>query len=233
MISSCFKSNAQTLKDCSNCSTQIIKEEQIKDLSIDEIRFLTNDLFARKGYKFDNIDIHNYYTEKVWYKPVSDNNKIIFNNIEKQNIKILQDRTTELKEEREKLIVELKNFKYLMLSNNKSELNTKYGYSTINKDYNNQYKYLTEALTNINLNDVNWSFGIGMYKVTVDNGDFVMNYEIRISSVGFSITYGNQGGSEFGKQVYPIEDRITEFTFWWEFEWKNNKIKFIKMDMAG
>ena len=33
---------AQTLEDCSTCSTQLLKAEQLKGLSIDEIRFLTN-----------------------------------------------------------------------------------------------------------------------------------------------------------------------------------------------
>lgn len=228
----CFQTKAQSLKDCSNCSTQTITTEQIKSLSIDEIRFLTNDLFARKGYKFKSADVDNYYSDKVWYKAVSDNNKIVFNDIEKQNIKLFQDKTTEIKKEREELITELKNFKSVLLANNKSKLYTDYGYSTIDKEYNDQYKYLTEALAKINLDDVNWSFDIGMYKVTVDNGDFVRNYEIRISPNGFSINYGNQGGSEIGKQLYP-NDQITEFSFWWEFERRNNKIKFLKLNMAG
>ena len=232
LIFSCFKSNAQTLKDCSNCSTQFVKPEQINGLSIEEIRFLTNDLYARKGYKFKSADVDNYYSDKVWYKAVPDNNKIVFNDIEKQNIKLFQEKTTEIKKEREELITELKNFKSVLLANDKSKLYTNYGYSTIDKEYNDQYKYLTEALSKINLDDVNWSFDIGMYKVTVDNGDFVMNYEIRISPNGFSVNYGNQGGSEIGKQLYP-NDQITEFSFWWEFEWKNNKIKFLKMNMAG
>lgn len=227
-----IQSFGQTLKDCSTCSSQIIKTEQIKNLSIDEIRFMTNDLFARKGHKFKSADVDNYYSNKVWYKAVSDNNKIVFNDVEKQNIKLFQDKTTEIKKEREQLITELKNFKSVLLANDKSKLYTNYGYSTIDKEYNDQCKYLTEALTKINLDDVNWSFNIGMNKVTVDNGDLVMNYEIRISPDGFSINYGNQGGSEIGKQLYP-NDQITEFSFWWEFEWQNNKIKFIKMNMAG
>lgn len=228
----CLEGKSQTLKDCSNCSTQVVKEEQIKDLNIDEIRFLTNDLFARKGYKFKSADVDNYYSDKGWYKPVTDNHKIVFNDIEKQNIKLFQDKATEIKKEREELITELKKFKSVLLANDKSKLYTNYGYSSIDKEYNDQCKYLREALTEINLDDVNWSFDIGMYKVTVDNGDFVMNYEIRISLDGFSVQYGNQGGSEIGKQLYP-NDHITEFSFWWEFEWKNNKIKFLKMNMAG
>ena len=57
------------LKDCATCSTQVIKEQQISKLSIDELRFLTNDLYARKGYKFKDYEISNYFNEKPWYKP--------------------------------------------------------------------------------------------------------------------------------------------------------------------
>ena len=67
------------LKDCATCATQVIDEEQISKLSIDELRFLTNDLYARKGYKFkdyktiakiDIDDIHwiknqGYYSAEI------------------------------------------------------------------------------------------------------------------------------------------------------------------------
>ena len=75
-----FSLNATAqLKDCATCATQVIDEEQISKLSIDELRFLTNDLYARKGYKFKDYEISNYFNEKPWYKPVSDNNKTKIN----------------------------------------------------------------------------------------------------------------------------------------------------------
>lgn len=46
-----IQSSGQTLKYCSTCSTQVIKSEQIKGLGIDEIRLLTNEIFARNGRK--------------------------------------------------------------------------------------------------------------------------------------------------------------------------------------
>ncbi|MBS1916652.1 MAG: YARHG domain-containing protein [Bacteroidetes bacterium] len=224
--------SAQTLKDCANCSTQIIRPEQIKDLSIDEIRFLTNDLFARKGYRFSSGDVDAYYAETDWYKPVADNTKIIFNNIEKQNIKLFQEKTSEIKEDRKKLMQEIKNFKTAVLANDKQGLITKYTYAVINKDYKEQFTYLTNALTKINIDDVNWSLNVGIYKITVDNGDYIMSYELNVTPQSFVIKYNHQGGSEIGKQLYP-NDPTTEFAYWWEFKWENNKITFVKMEMAG
>ena len=89
------------LKDCATCSTQVIKEQQISKLSIDELRFLTNDLYARKGYKFKDYEISNYFNEKPWYKPVSDNSKVKLNAVEEQNVKLFQERTAILKADRE------------------------------------------------------------------------------------------------------------------------------------
>ena len=99
------------LKDCATCSTQVIKEQQISKLSIDELRFLTNDLYARKGYKFKDYEISNYFNEKPWYKPVSDNSKVKLNAVEEQNVKLFQERTAILKADREKLLEALRSLK--------------------------------------------------------------------------------------------------------------------------
>lgn len=227
-----IQSFGQMLKKRSICSSQIIKNEQIKNLSIDELRFLTNDLFARKGYKFKNADVDNYYSNFNWYKPVSDNEKIVYNAIEKQNIKLFQDKILDIKKEREKLITELKYFKSVLLANDKSTLSEKYNYFITDKEYKEQYTYLKEAFTKINFDDINWSFNGSMYSITVDNGDSVMNYEIKINPNRFEVKYSGQGGSTISKQLYP-NGYTDEFSYWWEFEWKNDKIKYLKMNMAG
>lgn len=225
-----INTTAQSLNDCSNCSTQIIRLEQIKGLSIDEIRFLTNDLFARKGHKFQASDIDLYYSEKSWYKPVTDNSKIVYNSIEKQNIKLFQDRTFELKTDREKLISAIKKFKATILTNNKTILMEKFNFPS----YDNKeiYNYISATLQRIDINDINWAKNKGLYKVTVDNGDIVMVYEISINKNKISIQYTNQGGTDFGEILYP-SDQITEFNYYWTFEWKNDKLKFIEMIVAG
>jgi hypothetical protein len=114
------------------------------------------------------------------------------------------------------------------LTNDKSTLSAKYSYF----NYNEQCQYLKEAFGKINLDDINWSLNVGMYRITVDNGDCVMNYEIKINPNGFEIKYGNQGGSEISKQLYPNE-QMNESTFWWEFEWRNDKMKYLKVNSAG
>ena len=224
--------SAQTLKDCSSCATKLIQVEQIKDLSIDELRFLANDLFARRGYKFSDSNIDSYYSEKSWYKTVANNNKIIFNTVEKQNIKILQDKTTELKAERDKLINELKGFKAALQSNNKSDLQRKYNFETNDIENRKDIAYLEKTLEQVNLDDINWSKHKGIYEVTVDNGDYVMNYEISIDREKVNIKYANQGGSEYSELVYP-NYMITKYTYLWKFEWKNGRLRFVDFIVAG
>lgn len=224
-----FSSTAQSqsIKDCATCLSKNIKEEQIADLSIDELRFLSNDLYARKGYKFKSNDIDSYYSNKTWYKALDNNNKIVYSAIEKQNIEMFQQRTVVLKAERDKLISELKSFKTAILANDKTALKNKYSFST----QNHQYKNITEALTKINLDDVNWLKNKALYSVIVDNGDYVMAYELKIEKGRVIVQYASRGGSEIGDNMYPRES--DEYSYWWEFEWKNDTLEFIKMSAAG
>ncbi|WP_428979529.1 YARHG domain-containing protein [Flavobacterium piscisymbiosum] len=208
--------------------SKTIKQEQIKNLSIDELRFLTNDLYARKGYKFKSGEIDNYYSDKKWYKPINDNEKIVYNTIEQQNLQLFKQRTAELKTDRDKLMNELKIFKATILANDKVTLKNKYSFTTENE----QYKNITEALKKINLEDVNWSKNKGLYGVTIDNGDYVMTYELKIEKNHVIVQYSSRGGSDIAESLYPSEFS-DEFSFWWEFEWKNDTLKFIKMNVAG
>lgn len=219
---------SQAIKDCETCLSKTIKLEQIKNLSIDELRFLTNDLYARKGYKFKSGEIDSYYSDKKWYKPINDNEKIVYNTIEQQNLQLFKQRTAELKRDRDKLMSELKIFKATILANDKVTLKNKYSFTTENE----QYKNITEALKKINLEDVNWSKNKGLYCVTIDNGDYVMAYELKIEKNHVTVQYSSRGGSDIAESLYPSEFS-DEFSFWWEFEWKNDTLKFIKMNVAG
>lgn len=72
-LCSIVKLHAQDLQDFFNCSEKIIQQEQIQNLTIDDLRFLNNNLYARKRYKFSSPNIEHYYTQFDWYKPVKDN----------------------------------------------------------------------------------------------------------------------------------------------------------------
>ncbi|MDX6183790.1 YARHG domain-containing protein [Flavobacterium sp. Fl-77] len=231
-----IQSFGQTLKDCSTCSTQIIKIEQIKDLSIDEIRFLTNDLFARKGYKFKVSTIDNYYSTKTWYKPIEDNNKIEYNSTEKQNIKLFQERTKVLKEDREKLIEDLKLFKVALLQNNEEILNTNFNFSVkkiLGEKNSENYKYFFEVIHNLNVDEIGWFKKQAHYKKKIDNLSETYGYEMIIESNNVFFRYDYDSGSEDIKDELYTSDIYKEFTYFWNFKFINNQLKFIDFGVAG
>jgi hypothetical protein len=220
---------AQSLNDCTSCVTHLLKPEQIEHLSIDEIRFLTNDLYARKGYRFKKGEVDSYYTQKEWYKPIKSNDEIIFSEIEKQNISLFQNRTIFLKNKREKMISELQNLKQYVLADNAPDLFGRFKYVKTKNDF----QYLQKAFEKISINDMNWFKHKAKYELTIDDGDFVRVYSIDIDGNKVRIKYNNQGGSTIDKYTtfYPT-DYNNEFAYWWDFEF-DVTLKFIRFDAAG
>ena len=216
------------LKDCATCSTQVIKEQQISKLSIDELRFLTNDLYARKGYKFKDYEISNYFNEKPWYKPVSDNSKVKLNAVEEQNVKLFQERTAILKADREKLIEALRSLKAATLKVN----------SPIPKD--NYNEHFSKTIAKINIDDIHWIKNQGYYSVEVDNFKESNKYSISIKGNEVEIVWFEDGHSikvqndDKIKGVYDTEVfEVMESATYWRFKWKNQKLVFIESVIAG
>lgn len=221
--------NAQELNDCASCSTKVLKPGQIEHLSIDEIRFLTNDLMARKGYKFQNGEVDNYYAQKDWYKPRKNNNEVVPNEIEKQNISLFQNRTIFLKKQREKLISEIEALKKAVLTNNNPELAGRFKYVKAQSDF----QFLQKVFAKISVSDINWFKNKAMYEMRIDDGDFVRVYSISIDRNKVLLIYNNEGGSSIDKHgtLYPT-DYNNEFAYSWIFEF-DDTLRFIKFDVAG
>ena len=223
-----FSLNATAqLKDCATCATQVIKEQQISELSIDELRFLTNDLYARKGYKFKDYEISNYFNEKPWYKPVSDNSKVKLNAVEEQNVKLFQERTAILKADREKLIEALQSLK----------AEAQKGNSPIPKD--NYNEHFSKTIAKIDIDDIHWIKNQGYYSIKVDNFKGSNKYSISIKGNEVEIVWFEDGYSEKVsedkiKEVYDIgEYEVIESATYWRFKWKNQKLVFIESGVAG
>lgn len=222
---------AQKLTDCATCSSKVIQSEQIKELSIDELRFLTNDLFAREGYKFKADDINAFFSEKPWYKPKKDNKQVVFNAIEKQNIELFQNRTVVLKAVRDKLMNELKSLQQVVNNDNKQELQQRFGFDP-SKEH--EYEFLVKAMKKLDFNDMNWFKDTGFYELTIDNGDRLISYDIRIEGSRIRIMYSQRGVSSIAREeaIYPIGNWVAEFNHLWIFEF-NGKLQFAEYHMAG
>lgn len=231
----CLKIEAQTIKDCSSCSTKIIKQEQLKGLSIDEVRLLMNEIFARNGYQFENGRFQNYFESKSWYKSKNDNNSIVFNDIEKQNIKLLQEETKALKAGQNELISQLKLFKTLVFSDRTNDLMSKFGFSYEKQTGTDEIKSLKEVLQRINIDDINYYKNQGLNSVTTDNGFVKIVYEITIDGNKVYIFYNYMSHSKIIKDLDEFTDYHSEdeYMYNWQFDFKNGKLTFIRLAIAG
>ncbi|HBU69145.1 MAG TPA: hypothetical protein DEE98_02045 [Elusimicrobia bacterium] len=96
----------------------LAKYDNIGEKSIEELRLLKNEIYARHGKMFDNSDLNQYFSSQVWYKPdknfsdsrLSGREKDIIVNIvtleDKQEqsqsasrIRVLEDKVSELEKQ--------------------------------------------------------------------------------------------------------------------------------------
>jgi hypothetical protein len=208
-------------------------------LSIDEIRLLTNEIFARNGYHFENGRFQNYFEDKKWYKSKNDNNNISFNEIEKQNIKFFQERTKQLKANQEELIKQLKDFKTLVIDNNRTELKRQFNflYESRPKEYdqNEEQNLLIKVLSKIDFSNINYYKNRGLNSVMIDNGFVRIVYEISIESENINIYYNYMSHSKIIQDFDEFTDYHSEdeYMYNWQFEFKNNKLRFVRLAVAG
>lgn len=69
----------------------------VKKFTKEELNLARNEIYARRGYKFKNKDILNYFKGKKWYKPTvdpKDFSESVFNAHEKYNVNYLQSLVT-------------------------------------------------------------------------------------------------------------------------------------------
>ena len=66
-------------------SEKVYTPEELKGKTYEELRFLRNEIFAKKGYVFKDSVLNNYFQKKDWYKPNKDA-EIVLDSIEKKNI---------------------------------------------------------------------------------------------------------------------------------------------------
>ena len=74
-------------------STRYLTDAEVKKLSDSQIQTAINEIYARNGYKFQDQDIYNYFSQYSWYKPKTnsqDDVKRRFSDIENKNVEMLQ-----------------------------------------------------------------------------------------------------------------------------------------------
>ena len=75
-----------------------IKEEQLKGLTLNDLRFIRNEFWARRGRKFVTPGFKQVFEWRDWYKPAKDQSKVKLNKIEEQNVKLIESIEAKMRE---------------------------------------------------------------------------------------------------------------------------------------
>ena len=75
----------------------VIDHQEIKNKSLDELRIMRNEIFARHGYIFKSDDLSKYFSSYDWYAPKHDNVNHLLTEIDKANIAYIVEQEALLK----------------------------------------------------------------------------------------------------------------------------------------
>ena len=78
-----------------NSSRELLTEDDIKDLSLKELNYAKNEIYARHGRKFASKELQDYFNSKDWYSGTiepEDFSDYSLNDVELANAKLLKDR---------------------------------------------------------------------------------------------------------------------------------------------
>lgn len=76
----------------------LLKEEQLKGVSFNDLRLMQNEFFARRGKKFTVAAYKQAFEWQDWYKPLKDQKKVKLNATEEANVKLLQAYEAKMRE---------------------------------------------------------------------------------------------------------------------------------------
>lgn len=75
-------------------TTRQFTRDELKDLTLDELGYLRNEFFARRGFSFQTDKMQTYFSGKSWYKPLTRN--VQLTEIETANVYLIRGMEQEL-----------------------------------------------------------------------------------------------------------------------------------------
>ncbi len=89
---------ALSIGDMDKFQNVSLTEDLLKNLSLNDLRFIRNEFWARAGRKFTTPGFLAVFEWRDWYKPLADQTKVKLNPIEQQNVKLIEKNETALRE---------------------------------------------------------------------------------------------------------------------------------------
>lgn len=236
---SLFVSGVLSGQNCSQCATKLLENQKIKALSIDELRLLINEIYARKGYVFKDYRYADYFEKQSWYKPLNQNNQIKLNATEEKNISLLKKIIQEKEAKREKIISDFKELKKIT-QNSDWEALKKFSFKK-NVEDGELTEYAKQALKRvlhkIDWEDIHFQGNVGGYKIEMDNGKQKEHFSFEISDDTISLSFSITGFSDLiekdENQLFEYRSEAVEEGYYWQFEFKNDALRLIRFQIVG
>ncbi len=92
------RNTAISIGDMENFQTVALTEDLLKGLSMMELRMIRNEIWARRGRKFDTPGIRQYFEWRDWYKPLKNQKKVKISDIETQNVNLILAQEAKIRE---------------------------------------------------------------------------------------------------------------------------------------
>ncbi len=71
-------------------STQLLVDNVLSKYTVNQLKIMRNEIFARHGYVFKTTEMNEYFSKQDWYKPVGGNIGEKMNEIEKLNVQLIK-----------------------------------------------------------------------------------------------------------------------------------------------
>lgn len=81
--------------------SRYLTEADVSGLSLKEINYAKNEIYARRRRKFDSVELQKYFKSKEWYKPKiepGDFSASVFNSYERKNVEFLDKKEKAMQE---------------------------------------------------------------------------------------------------------------------------------------
>jgi hypothetical protein len=89
---------AVSVGDMDKFQTVALTEDLLKNLSMNDLRMMRNEFWARRGRRFTTPGFKQMFEWRDWYKPASDQSKVKLNPIEEQNVRLIEREEAKLRE---------------------------------------------------------------------------------------------------------------------------------------
>ena len=89
---------ALSIGDMDKFQSVALTEDLLKGLSLNDLRFIRNEFWARRGRKFTTPGFLAIFEWRDWYKPLADQTKVKLSPVELKNVKLIETVETRLRE---------------------------------------------------------------------------------------------------------------------------------------